>query len=131
MMKAATHPSVISTTIIVLALLSAAVVMAGLSGWSLPVLSDLRLDIVLVVVLGIAICTQGGVGRIAARGEWAHPFSILGYLLGSLILLITLAVFTGWKLPWIQDDRQALLAITVLVVLKFANAGAHSRLERT
>jgi hypothetical protein len=46
-------------------------------------------------------------------------------VLGGLILLITLAVFAGWKLPFIQSDQQALLAIAVLAGLKVVNAVTH------
>ena len=129
-MKATAHPNTFSRTIIILALAAAAVVLISISGLQLPLLSDIRVDIVVVVVLGMAICAKGGIGRVAAMGEWTHPLSILGYILGGLILLITMAVFTGWKLPWIQDDTQALLAIAALIVLKFVNTAAHSRLSR-
>jgi hypothetical protein len=129
-MKTMIQPAVLSPTIIVLALLAAAVVFAGVSGWNASLLSNVRLDIVVVVVLGMAICTQGGIGRVAATGGWSHPLSIVGYLLGGLILLITLAEFTGWQLPWIESDQQALLVIAALVVLKFINAAAHYWLTR-
>jgi hypothetical protein len=45
-----------------------------------------------------------------------------------LILLVALAVFVGWKLPYIQSDQQALLAIAILASLKLVNAVAHSLL---
>ena len=54
------------------------------------------------------------------------PTSIIGYILGGLILLIALAVFVGWKLPYIQSDQQALLAIAILASLKVVNALIHS-----
>jgi len=81
-------------------------------------------------VIGMAICSQGGIGRIAAAGQWIHPQAILGYILGGLILLITLAVFVGWKLPYIQTDQQALLAIAILACFKVANAAIHYLLSR-
>ena len=81
-------------------------------------------------VIGMTICTQGGIGRIAAMGVWSHPLSIIGYILGGLILLITLAVFVGWKLPYIQNDQQALLMIASLAGLKIVNAVTHYLLTR-
>jgi SAM-dependent methyltransferase len=48
------------------------------------------MDIILLVIIGMTICTQGGIGRVAATGQWTHPLSIIGYILGGLILLITL-----------------------------------------
>jgi hypothetical protein len=54
--------------------------------------------------------------------------TILGYVLGGLILLITLAVFVGWKLPFVQNDQAALLAIAILAGAKVVNALVHNLL---
>ncbi len=129
-MKTIAQPAVITPTIIGLALLAVAVVYIGMTGKRVPLLSNIRVDIILLVIIGMAICTQGGIGRIAATGEWSHLLSILGYILGGLILLITLAVFAGWKLPYIQSDQQALLAIAILAGLKVINAVSHYLLAR-
>jgi hypothetical protein len=129
-MKTITQSPVITPSILVLVLLAAAVVFVGLAGKKVPALSNLRVDIVLLVVLGMAICSQGGIGRVAAANAWAHPLSIIGYVLGGLILFILLAVFVGWKLPFIQNDRQALAAIAILACLKIANAVTHYLLAR-
>jgi hypothetical protein len=128
--KPISQPAVITPSILFLALLAAAVVFIGATGKRVPLLSNLRLDIILLVIIGMAMCTQGGIGRIAATGQWAHPLSIVGYILGGLILLITLAVFVGWKLPYIQTDGQALIAIAVLMGLKVVNAVTHYLLSR-
>ena len=124
-MKTITQPAVITPTIIGLAILFAVVAFIGVTGKRVPLLSNVRLDIVLLVIIGMTICTQGGIGRVAATGEWTHPLSIIGYLLGGLILIITLAVFVGWKLPFIANDQQALLAIAILAGLKVVNAVSH------
>ena len=124
-MKTISQPAVITPTIIGLALLAAIVVFIGVTGKKVPLLSSIRLDIILLVIIGMTMCTQGGIGRVAATGQWTHPLSIVGYILGGLILLITLAVFVGWKLPYIQNDQQALLAIAILASLKVVNAVTH------
>jgi hypothetical protein len=129
-MKTIPQPSVITPPIIGLALLFAAIVFIGATGKKVPVLSSVRVDIILLVIIGMAICSQGGIGRIAATGQWAHPQAILGYILGGLILLVTLAVFVGWKLPYVQTEQQALVAVAVLACLKVANAVAHYLLSR-
>lgn len=129
-MKTMAQPSVITPTIIVLALLFVAVTLIGVTGKKVPLLSSVRVDIVLLVLIGMAICTQGGIGRIAATGQWAHPQAILGYILGAAILLTALAVFAGWKLPFIQNDGQALLLIAILAGLKVLNAVTHYLLSR-
>jgi hypothetical protein len=129
-MKTISQTPVITPSILILILLAAAVVFIGVTGKKVPVLSNLCVDIVLLVVLGMTICQQGGIGRVAAAGEWTHPLSIVGYVLGGLILLITLSVFVGWKLPMIQNEQQALIAVAVLACLKIANAVVHYLLSR-
>ena len=124
-MKTIAQPAVITPTVLILALLAAVVVFIGATGKKVPVLSNVRVDIILLVLLGMSICTQAGIGRIAATGEWSHPLAIVGYLLGGTILLVTLAVFVGWKLPFIQNDQQALIAIAILAGLKIVNAVTH------
>ena len=130
-MKIISQSAPITPTIIGLALLFAVITFIGATGKKVPLLSNVRLDIILLVIIGMAICTQGGIGRVAATGEWWHPLSIVGYFLGGFILLIMVAVFTGWKLPYIQTDQQALLVIAILAGLKVVNAVTHSWLSRT
>lgn len=129
-MKTIAQPAVITPSILGLALLAAAVVFIGVTGKKVPILSNIRVDIILLVILGMTMCTQGGIGRIATMGQWTHPQAILGYILGGLILFITLAVFVGWKLPYIQNDQQALIAIAILASLKVVNAVTHYLLSR-
>jgi hypothetical protein len=129
-MKTITQPAVITPTIIGLAILFAAITFIGVTGKKVPLLSNVRMDIILLVIIGMTICTQGGIGRVAATGQWTHPLSIIGYILGGLILIITLAVFVGWKLPFIANDGQALLAIAILASLKVVNAVTHYLLSQ-
>lgn len=129
-MKTIAQPAVITPTIIGLAVLFAAVTFIGFTGKRVPLLSNIRVDIILLVIIGMTMCTQGGIGRIAATGQWSHPQAIIGYILGGLVLLITLFTFVGWKLPYIVNDQQALLAIAILVGLKVVNAVTHYFLSR-
>lgn len=130
-MKAIAQPAVITPSIIGLALLAIAIVFIGVTGKKVPLLSNVRVDIILLVIIGMTICTQGGIGRIAATGQWAHPQAIIGYILGGLILLSTLFVFVGWKIPYIANDQQALLFIAILAGLKIVNAVTHYLLSRS
>lgn len=109
-MKTIPQPAVITPSIIGLALLAAAIVFIGVSGKKVPLLSNVRVDIILLVILGMTICTQGGIGRIAATGQWSHPQAIIGY---------------------IQNDQQALLFIAILASLKVVNAVTHYLLSRS
>ncbi len=129
-MKTITQPAVITPSIVGLALLAAAIVFIGVTSRKIPLLSNARVDIVLLVIIGMTICTQAGIGRIAATGQWTHPQAILGYILGGLILIITAAVFFGLELPYIQSDQQALLVIAILASLKVVNAVIHYLISR-
>jgi hypothetical protein len=129
-MKTIAQPAVITPAILGFALLFAAIAFIGVTGKKVPLLSNIRLDITLLVILGMAICTQGGIGRIAATGQWAHPQAIIGYILGGLIIIIAAAALFGLKLPYIGNDQQALLAIAILVALKIVNAVTHYLLSR-
>ena len=130
-MKTLLQPAVITPNILILALLFALVTFIGATGKKIPLLSSIRVDIILLVVIGMTICSQGGIGRVAATGQWAHPLAIVGYILGGLILLVAVSVFFGWKLPYIQSDQQALLAIAILAGLKVVNAFTHYFLLRS
>jgi len=130
-MKPITQPAVVTPAIIGLVLLFVAITFIGVIGKKVPLLSNVRVDIILLVIIGMTICSQGGIGRVAATGQWTHPLSIIGYILGGIILIITLAVFVGWKLPYIVNDQQALLAIAILASLKVVNAVTHYLLSRS
>ncbi|MGD8403620.1 MAG: hypothetical protein PVJ21_08160 [Anaerolineales bacterium] len=124
-MKTTSLPSPISLNVILLALLIVAIVFIAVTGKKVPILSNTRVVMGLVLVLGMAMCTSG-IGRVAALQQWTHPLSILGYLIGIAILAIGLGTVIGWKLPFIQSDVQAILVITVLIGLKVVNTLAHS-----
>ncbi|MGD8406787.1 MAG: hypothetical protein PVJ21_24225, partial [Anaerolineales bacterium] len=124
-MKTTSVPSPINLNIILPALLIAAVVFIAVTGKKVPMLSNARVAMGAVLVLGMAMCTSG-IGRVAAIQQWTHPLAILGYLLGALILVIGLGVVFGWKLPYIQSDAQAILIVAVLVGVKVVNTLVHS-----
>ena len=89
-MKTIAQPAVVTPTIVGLALLFVVITFIGVTGKKVLMLSNIRVDIILLVIIGMTICSQGGIGRIAATGQWTHPLSIIGYLLGGLILIITM-----------------------------------------
>lgn len=126
-MKSVAQPSVLNPTVFALLFLFAAVTVFAVSGKRVPLLSNLKVDFILLVVIGMAIC-MSGISRVAAMNQWTHPLSILGILLGVTILVVMAAAFLGWKLPLIQNNTQSLIAIALLVVLKIANSVVHSLL---
>ena len=129
-MKTASVSSPLSLNVLLVALLFAAVVFIVVTGKRVPVISNTRVAMLALLVLGMTMCTLGGIGRVAALNQWAHPLSILGYLLGALILLIGLATVLGMKLPYIQSDEQAVVIVAILAGAKIVNAVIHSLLSR-
>jgi hypothetical protein len=124
-MKTIPEPSVINPTILVLAVLAAGLVFITLKGVSLPLLSNLKVNLAILIVLGMSICTQGGIGRIAASGQWTHPLAIAGYIFGASILILAACIFFNINLPFIASQQQAFLVIAVLLGTKVVNAFAH------
>ena len=124
-MKTISEPSVISPTILVLAALAGAVLFVILKGVKVPLLSNPKVALGVLIVLGMTICSQGGIGRIAATGNWTHPQAILGYLLGTAILLVAASIFFNFKLPFITSQQQAFLVVAALMGAKVVNAFAH------
>jgi hypothetical protein len=113
-----------------LGLLAIAVLVIALTGARVPLLSNLRISLIAFLILGMAVCANG-IGRVAATGEWTHPLSIIGYLLGGLILVVGIAGLAGLRLPLIEDPRQALIAVAVLSGLKILNSLIHSVLSHS
>jgi hypothetical protein len=129
-MKTASASSPLSLTVLLMALLFAGVVFVAVTGKRVPLISNPRGAMIALLVLGMAICSMGGIGRVAALGEWTHPLSILGILLGAGILFIGAATIFGLRLPFIQSDLQAVIIVAVLAVVKIAGTVLHSVLPR-
>jgi len=112
-------------TVIVLGLLAAWLVYAVLTGRKFPLISSDKAALIALLVIGGAMCTTGGIGRVAAAGAWWHPLSILGHLAGAAILVVAIAGLTGIRLPWINDARQAFIAMTALSTFKILLTAFH------
>jgi hypothetical protein len=129
-MKTHSQPAVISPSILLLAVAAAAVAFLAWQGISLPLLSNPKISLVIVLVLGMAICAQGGIGRVAAAGQWTHPLAIIGYILGAAILLLAAAVFFGVALPFVAGPQQAVAVIAALIGAKMLLSVTHALIDR-
>lgn len=125
-MKTSSVPSPLSISVLIVAVLFAALVFAVVTGRRVPLISNIRVAMVVLLVLGMSMCVLGGIGRVSALGQWAHPLSILGYLLGALILVVGLATIFGMKLPYIQSDVQAVVIVSILTGAKILESILHS-----
>ncbi len=103
---------------LVLGMAAAAIVYAGLTGKTLPLVSGTHGTIIALLIVGLAMCAFG-IMQVSASGRWASPLAILGYLLGAVTLTVIISPLTGWKLPLIQSEMQAVAAAAGLMGVKF------------
>jgi hypothetical protein len=103
----------------VIGLACAGIIFAALTGRSLPLISDPRAALIALLVLGMTLCALGGIGQVGASGRWTSPLAILGILLGIALLVVFVAAFAGWKLPFVQNDNQAVATVAVLMAVKY------------
>lgn len=104
---------------IILGVVAAVIVYAGVTGRTLPLVNDARGALIALLVVGMAMCAMGGISQVGVSGKWASPVAILGYLVGAAILIVAISVFAGWKLPYIAGDREAIIAIAGLMAVKY------------
>ncbi len=123
-MKTMPEPVVISPSLVILAIVAAAVVFLVMRGTTIPLLSNVKISLVILLVLGMAMCTTG-IGRVAASGQWLHPLSIVGYLLGAAILVLSALVFFNVQLPFLTEPQHAVLMVGILIAAKLVNSIAH------
>ncbi len=101
-----------------LGIIAAVIFTAGLTGKELPMISGSRATLIALLVVGSAMCAFG-ILQVSASGRWASPLAIAGYLLGITLLVVFISIFTGWKLPLIQGESQAVLVVGALMAVKF------------
>jgi len=129
-MKTMSLSTVINPAILILAALIVVVTFLALRGQNLPLLSNLKVSVAIVLILGFAMCAQGGLGYVGAVGQWTHPLAILGAILGGAILVVAGAALFGFKLLLIAGPSQALIAMVALIGVKVVNSLAHYLVAR-
>ena len=73
----------------------AALVVAALTNTSVPLLGSERAIFVAVVLLGVTMCSLGGVGRAPMKYGWMHPVTLFGIAVGTIMLLPAAGVVLG------------------------------------
>ena len=106
--------------LVALGIVEAAIVIAALAKIPLPLNVDYRGALVVFLVVGMAMCTMGmGITQYG----WLNPFNLVGILIGVVILAIAAMAIFGAHLPFIADERAAILVIAALMVAKVVLAG--------
>lgn len=111
--------------VIALGILAALLVFLVLTGRKVPLLSTDRSALLAFVVIGMFICSNAGIGRVAASGAWWHPFSIIGYLLGAVIIVIGTAALFGKNIPPLTSYYQSFTAVVVIAAIKLVLTTIH------
>src|SRR5579872_4052280 len=65
-----------------------------------------------VVLLGLTMCSLGGVGRAPWKYGWLHPVTVFGSAVGTIMLLLAAAVMLG-------QVTDQILVFTMLFAMKW------------
>ena len=105
---------------VLLGILAAGLVAAVLSNTNaqLPLVSNDRAALLALGVLGLAMCITGGIGIILPLRGWKDPITIIGSILGALVLVLVIAIFAGISLPLIATDHDAFIVLAGIGILK-------------
>lgn len=111
--------------VIVLGIMAAFLVFAVLTGRTIPLIMSDRAALLALLVIGMIMCTQGGISRVAASGAWFHPFTIIGYLLGAGIIVIGIAALLGKNIPPLTNYYQSFVVVAVIAAVKVVLTTIH------
>jgi hypothetical protein len=111
--------------VIALGILAALLAFAFFTGKKLPLLANDRAALLAFVVVGMLMCSQGGIGRMSASGAWLHPLSILGYVLGAAIIVIGIAALFGRHIPPLTSYYQSFTVVAVIAAIKLVLTTIH------
>lgn len=109
---------------IALTILAALLIFGVFTGRKIPMISGDRAALGILFVIGFAMCAMG-MFRISATGQWAHPLTIVGYILGALIMLVAAAGYFGFRFAFISEPRDAIFGVGVLMAAKLILSIVH------
>jgi hypothetical protein len=108
---------------LVLGLMAAGLVFMVLTGRDVPIVGNGAGALLALGVIGIAMCTLGGIGTVQGTLGWTHPLMIVGSILGVAALLVVVLPLLGVHLPLMADTRSAVLALAVIMLIKVGLMG--------
>jgi hypothetical protein len=106
-----------------LGLLAAALVFMVLTGRDVPIVGNGAGALLALGIIGIVMCTLGGIGTVQSTLGWTHPLTIIGSILGVAALLVVVLPLLGVHLPLMADTRSAVLALAVIMLVKVGLMG--------
>ncbi|MCC0697195.1 hypothetical protein [Clostridioides sp. ES-S-0048-02] len=94
------------------------IVYAGLSGKQILFINGPRSAVIILGVIGFAICMiMPTIGKFISNAP-SHPFTIMGYIFGTIALLTTMTQIFKWNIPIIYDPKTALFVVAGCIVIK-------------
>ncbi len=100
---------------IALGILVALWIAGVLAGRTLSLGISDRTAFIILVAAGFALCATG---MQLGRFGWTNPFNILGIVVGTIMLPLSLAVLFGVSLPFVPNDRAAFIDMSALMAGK-------------
>jgi uncharacterized membrane protein required for colicin V production len=108
---------------LVLGVLATGVVFMILTGRDVPIVGSGAGALLTLGIIGIVMCTLGGIGSVQGTLGWTHPLTIIGSILGVAALLVVVLPLLSVQLPLIPDIRSAVLALAVIMLVKVGLMG--------
>jgi drug/metabolite transporter (DMT)-like permease len=102
--------------LILITLIAALFVAAGLSGNKILFIDGPRPAVIALGIVGMALCAIS-VGK-AITAAPASILAILGYLFGAVALLAFLTQIFKWEIPFIGEPKNALIVLGSSMVIK-------------
>ena len=114
--RAGTTSAVLGTLV---GLVAAYVVGAHLAGLSVPFVADDRTAFVVLAVVGMVMCAFG-IHTITRSTGLLSPASLIGAIIGLLILITFVAALLGRPMPVLTDYREGFIALAIAILIKWS-----------
>lgn len=87
---------------------------------SICLFSTTRASALAIGVIGLILCTIGGVGRAVQSFGWTHAATLLGIVLGIAAGFLMLTVIFDIQIPLLANHRTTVFLLAGIIVVKFA-----------
>lgn len=89
----------------------------GFTGKKILFITDARSAVITLAAVGFLMCSLGALSPFVTKAP-LHPFTITGYVLGSLALLAGIVQLFNLKVPVLSNPKTALIIIGVIIIIK-------------
>ena len=89
----------------------------ALTGNKVPLITDFRSLTIVIVVLGMLMCTFGRIGYVISNNPMSFS-SIAGVILGIIALLIGFMKVCNIKIPFVKGDKETFILVLLIIIIK-------------